>query len=296
MAKEIAVISGKGGTGKTSIAGSLAVISKNAVMADCDVDASDLHLLFAPTIMERHDFSGGRMAFLNEIMCINCGICADVCRFSAINENYPHGISDTRYSIDQFSCEGCGLCAHVCPSGAIKLCDTINGEYYISYTRFGPMIHARLGIAEENSGKLVTTVRKEAKKAAEKTGRSFIIIDGAPGIGCPVIASIADTSIALIVTEPTVSGEHDLLRVLELLAHFKIPALVCVNKWDINKDATRQIEKICLNKNIKIAGRVRYDKAFTLAQIQGKTIVEYDGGDIKEEIENLWNNILTEIK
>ncbi|GAI05092.1 unnamed protein product, partial [marine sediment metagenome] len=218
--KQIVVISGKGGTGKSVIAGSFASLAKNKVMADCDVDAADLHLLLHPTVKETHEFSGGKTAFIDERRCTECGKCQEVCRFEAIDN----------YVVDPISCEGCGVCFHICPEKAIKMVDDLSGKWFVSETKYGPFVHAKLGIAEENSGKLVTLVRQNAKLIAEKEKRDFVIIDGPPGIGCPVIASLSGVDIALIVTEPTLSGIHDLERIVGVAHHFGIKGVVCINK------------------------------------------------------------------
>ncbi|MGC8862499.1 MAG: ATP-binding protein, partial [Armatimonadota bacterium] len=244
MPTELAVVSGKGGTGKTSLVASFAALAESKVLADCDVDAADLHLVLAPRVIERADFTGGKSARVILENCIGCGKCAEVCRFDAVTfDGPPNDVVAKTYLIDPLSCEGCGVCAHFCPAQAIEFSPHVSGEYYISETRHGLLVHARLGIAQENSGKLVTLVRREARRVAEERGLDLLIIDGAPGIGCPVIASLAGVDLALIVTEPTVSGMHDLDRVADLAAHFGIPACVCVNKCDINLQMTRRIEK-----------------------------------------------------
>ena len=292
--KELVVISGKGGTGKTSIVASFAALSKNSVLADCDVDAADLHLILEPSILYREMFSGGKRARILPENCVSCGRCLEVCRFNAIkmteNEN-----KQTAYSIDPISCEGCGVCVRICPHEAIAFEPAINGEWYISRTRHGSMVHARLGIAEENSGKLVTIVRNQAKQLAEKEHRDMVIIDGSPGTGCPVIASITGASLVLIVTEPTQSGLHDLKRVTELAKHFSIPVVVCINKWDINHEITQDIEHTMNSNGCKVIGKIRYDVAVTKAQLMKASIVEYTGGSIAQEIQSLWRNVIYEL-
>ncbi len=242
MVSELGVISGKGGTGKTSVVASFAALADGAVVADCDVDAADLHLVLAPRVLHREEFSGGMTASVLADRCIGCGLCEEVCRFDALLADGPgNDFADVTYRIDPVACEGCGVCAHVCPARAVDFSPAVNGEWYISETRFGPMVHARLGIAEENSGKLVTTVRREARRVAEESGRETVLIDGSPGIGCPVIASLTGAAMALIVTEPTLSGLHDLDRVADLAAHFRIPTALCVNKADINPRTAARI-------------------------------------------------------
>ena len=290
--KEIVVISGKGGTGKTSIVASLAALAENIVLADCDVDAADLHLVLEPRVKQTSDFSGGKQASVITEKCIGCGKCQQVCNFDAVLFNSPaNDVVEKTYTIDPIACEGCGVCTHFCPNDAIEFKDTVNGQWFISETRFGTMVHAKLGIAEENSGKLVSLLRKEAKRIAEEEKKDLIIIDGSPGIGCPVIASITGADIVLIVTEPTLSGKHDLDRVAELAAGFKIPTLVAINKFDLNPDMATQIEEDVRKRNIKVVGKIRYDNAFTKAQIMKCSVVEYTGGAVTEDIKALWRNV-----
>ncbi len=237
--KELVVISGKGGTGKTSILAAFASLAKGKVLCDADVDAADLHLIMDPRIMERHDFQSGHMAVINQDKCTQCGRCRDLCRWNAISEDFV---------VDPIACEGCGVCHYFCPEEAIDFPLNTCGEWFISDTRFGPMAHARLGIAEENSGKLVTLIRQQGKKLAEEKNLDLLLTDGPPGIGCPVIASLGGATAVLIVAEPTVSGRHDMERVAELAAFFKVPAIVCVNKFDLNPDQGRAIEDFAREK------------------------------------------------
>ncbi len=291
--KELIVISGKGGTGKTSIVASLAALAGNAVLADCDVDAADLHLLLDPDVQRTEEFSGGKTASIVPEKCICCGKCLDVCNFDAVSRGGPGSANDAAtFSIDPIACEGCGVCVRFCPVGAIEFKDAMNGQWFVSGTRFGQMVHARLGPGEENSGKLVSLIRKEAKRIAEESGAEMIIVDGSPGIGCPVIASISGADLVLVVTEPTISGQHDLDRVIELTSHFNIKAAVCVNKYDINPDITESIEANARSKGVAFAGRIAYNTAVTKAQIAGKSVVEYDDGDIKEQVVALWRNVV----
>ena len=290
--KELVVISGKGGTGKTSIVASFAALAKNAVLADCDVDAADLHLILEPNVKQTQDFSGGKLASIVTGKCIGCGKCEEVCNFdAAVFAGPANDVIGKTYKIDPIACEGCGVCVHFCPVDAIEFKDSINGQWFISDTRFGPMVHARLGPAEENSGKLVSLIRKETKRIAEEEKKDLIIIDGSPGIGCPVIASIAGADLVLIITEPTLSGKHDLDRVAELAAGFNIPTLVAINKFDLNTDMAEQIEEDTRKRNIKVVGKIRYDKAFTKAQIMKCSVVEYTGGAVTEDIKALWRNV-----
>jgi len=287
--KELVIISGKGGTGKTSVTASLAALAKRSVICDCDVDAADLHLVLTPQIKEEHEFISGHEAVIRQEDCIGCGICEDVCRFNAI-QSKQNFRGELLFTVDPVACEGCKVCVEMCPEKAIDFPECLCGKWFISETRIGPMVHARLGVAAENSGKLVSTVRREAKLLAEKGKYNLIIVDGPPGIGCPVIASVTGASQVLVVTEPTVSGEHDLERVLGLTRHFQIPAAVCVNKWDINPDMTARIEEKAVKWGAIIAGRIRYDQAVTRAQIQKKAVVEIDApsaGDIRQ----LWKDL-----
>lgn len=286
--KEIVVISGKGGTGKTSIVASFAALANGKVLADCDVDAADLHLVVNPSITYREDFSGGKKAHIREDACISCDQCLEACRFDAIHYAPSAGVPH----VNPIFCEGCGVCRRLCPVDAIDFEPAVNGEWYVSSTHYGPMVHAKLGMAEGNSGKLVTIVRQEARKIAEKDGLNYIIVDGSPGIGCPVIASITGSDLVVIVTEPTLSGRHDMQRVAELTAYFRIPAIVCVNKWDLNPEMTERIESEAVEMGIKAAGRVRYDTAITKAQIMGTSVVEYTGGAVSSDIAALWRNVI----
>ena len=295
--KEIAVISGKGGTGKTSIVASFAALSNDMVLADCDVDAPDLHLLLRPDIKETHDFSGGKLASITTEKCIGCGKCYEVCNFDAVMLNgSANDVAEKTYKIDTISCEGCGVCAHFCPADAIELKEAINGRWFISETRFGPMVHAQLGIGQENSGKLVSLIRKEAKQITIKQNKEMIIVDGSPGIGCPVIASVSGADLVLAVTEPTFSGRHDLDRILALTKHFKIPTVVCINKYTINPKIAKAIEEKALERDLKVVGKIAYDVAVTKAQIAGKSIVEHLSSGLKDQILSLWESVLTALK
>ncbi|MBN2189435.1 MAG: ATP-binding protein [Chitinispirillaceae bacterium] len=291
--KEIVIISGKGGTGKTSIAAAIAALAAGrAVFADCDVDAADLHLILKPEIRKRFEFSSGRKAVIRTESCTGCGTCVDLCRFGALRvtttwDRFPA----VRYSVDQVACEGCGVCVRFCPAKAIDFPEQVCGEWFISDTRFGPMVHARLGIAAENSGKLVTLVRSEAKKIAEEKKLDYMLIDGSPGIGCPVIASLTAADLALIVTEPTVSGDHDLRRIAQLTKQLGVAAMVCVNKFDINPEATNAIRRFADGAGVPFAGAVRYDNAATGAQRVEKTIVEYTKNGISDDIRSIWNTV-----
>lgn len=287
--KELVVISGKGGTGKTSITASLAMLAHRPVVADCDVDASDLHLILAPEIQQQQEFYGSHVAVIHPESCQGCGICQELCRFGAIKEE--GSAQAPKYFVDSLDCEGCGLCVQFCPQKAIGFPERLCGQWMISKTRCGPMVHARLNAGAENSGKLVSTVRREARRLAEQEERPLILVDGPPGIGCPVIASITGASLILVVAEPTVSGEHDLERVLALANHFKIPAMLCVNKWDINKAMAERIENKGKQAGALVAGRISYNRAMTQAQLQGRSLVEYAGEAGGAEVISLWRSI-----
>ena len=276
--KQVTVISGKGGTGKTTILASLAALVKRAVLVDADVDAADLHLLLRPQVRHREAFVASQVAVIDPEKCNPCGKCAEACRFDAIKD----------FQVDPISCEGCGVCFHFCPQGAILLKEVQSGEWFISQTRCGPMVHAKLGVAQENSGKLVTLVRKEAQRIAREGNYPLILIDGPPGIGCPVIASLGGVDAVLVVTEPSVSGIHDLERVLGVSRHFQVPAWVCVNKWDINPENTEKIETFCQREGFPVIGKVPFDPVVTKAMVMESTVVEYTGGIVAQEIKKMW--------
>jgi MinD superfamily P-loop ATPase len=287
--RELVIISGKGGTGKTSVTASFAVLADRPVIADCDVDAADLHLILSPRIQTRHAFRAGHEAVIREEQCSDCGTCLAFCRFGAVRKNTGDGRSST-YSIDPVACEGCGVCVRFCPEQAIDFPERLCGEWMVSDTRCGPMVHARLGVAAENSGKLVSMVRQEARLIANEGNHSLVIVDGPPGIGCPVIASVTGATLVLAVTEPTVSGEHDLQRVLSLTSHFKIPTAICVNKWDINPEMTDRIEAAARQAGARVVGRIRYDRAVTQAQMEEKAVVE-TAAPCVEDIKAIWSQL-----
>ncbi|MFH0965680.1 MAG: ATP-binding protein [Planctomycetota bacterium] len=290
IVKELVVISGKGGTGKTSIVACIGALAESKVLADCDVDAADLHLLLAPEVRHRESFSGGKEASIRREDCVACGACLAHCRYEAIRRE-GGGAGDAVFAVDPFACEGCGVCVRSCPVKAIDFRPRASGEWFISETRHGPMVHARLGIAQENSGKLVTVVRKEAARIARERRLGLVIIDGPPGIGCPVIASICGTSLVLAVTEPTVSGLHDLERVVDLAAHFKVPVLVCINKCDLNEEMSARIRNRMAERGLRIAGKVPYDAVVTQAQIAGQSVVEFSRNGVAREIKRLWASV-----
>ena len=288
--KEIVIISGKGGTGKTSITSSFAALAGNSVFADCDVDAADLHLILAPEVRERHDFISGHIARINTSKCTGCGKCQELCRFDAVKE------SEDKFEIEESLCEGCGVCVHFCPVKAIEFPDRNCGEWFISDTRHGPMVHAKLGIGAENSGKLVSLVRKEAREIAEKRDSSYLIVDGPPGIGCPVIASLTGSDAVVVITEPTISGKHDYERVSKLANHFGILLFIIVNKWDINPEMAKAIEEIAAGDGAQVLGRVSYDKKVTSAQISGISIVESGDSRAADEVRDIWTKLIEKVR
>jgi MinD superfamily P-loop ATPase len=279
--KELVVLSGKGGTGKTSLVASFAALARSKALCDCDVDAADLHLVLQPHIREDHEFWSGQVAVIDEGKCTQCNLCQELCRFDAI-----HG-----FKVDPISCEGCGFCSYVCPAEAITMRENMSGQWFISYTRYGPLVHARLGIAQENSGKLVALVRQKARQIAESDDLDYIISDGPPGIGCPVISSLSGADLALLVTEPTQSGIHDLERVLDVCRHFGVPALVCINKYDINEDNARKIEDYCLSQGLMAAAKIPFDNVFTESIVKGIPVVEHSRDGVTRSIESLWQSI-----
>jgi MinD superfamily P-loop ATPase len=280
--KQIVIISGKGGTGKTVLTASFAALAKNKVMVDCDVDAADLHLLLKPEIREHHEFRSGVTAKINIDLCEQCGECVKVCRFDAISEEFQ---------VDPVSCEGCTVCSFVCPSGAITMEENVSGEWFISETKYGSMVHARLGIAEENSGKLVSLVRQEARRIADETHKDYVIIDGPPGIGCPVIASLANVDLALIVTEPTLSGIHDMERITGVSKHFNVPTKVVINKYDLNIKNSEEIKRICDDRGIEVLARLPFSQKVSQSIVEGIPLVEFCNDDIVRDIAHLWYKI-----
>ena len=286
---ELAIISGKGGTGKTSIVASFFALAERSVVADCDVDASDLHLVLEPRVVHRRPFFGGKTAVIDPAFCLGCGTCATLCRFEALREQ----VSDRSqtFEVDPNACEGCGVCVDHCPQGAATLVDSLNAQWFVSETRHGYLVHARLGIAQENSGKLVSVVRREALAVAGSQGKPLLLCDGSPGIGCPVIASIAGTHMALIVTEPTVSGLHDLRRVAELCRQLSVKAAICVNKADLNPEASAQIAAEAETLGIPVLGCIRYDPSVTAAQIERKAVVENSDGPAAADLRALWKSV-----
>jgi MinD superfamily P-loop ATPase len=280
--KQLTVISGKGGTGKTSITAAFASLAEDVVFADCDVDAADLHLIFKPEVKQTMGFHGLKIAAIGKKTCIDCKKCYESCAFDAITKNID---------LIKEACEGCGVCAYVCPVDAICMRERDSGYAYISESRFGPLAHAALKTAEEASGKLVTVVRENAKKLAEEKKKNLVLVDGPPGIGCPVIASITGVDLVLVVTEPTLSAIHDLERILHVARHFDIPAVVCINKHDINLDNTKKIEQYCKGETIDVVGKLPYDITITRAMIQQKNVIEFSDGTLSREIKDMWKKV-----
>ena len=269
--KEITILSGKGGTGKTSITAALASIARDAVFCDNDVDAADLHLIMKPTIREEHTFFGGWNVTINESSCIDCDICVDVCRFDAIHPN-----ERSKLEINPFKCEGCRLCERLCPVQAITSVRSTNNNWYVSDTRFGILVHAKMGPGEENSGKLVSEVRKKAKELAIEGDARYLINDGPPGIGCAAISSLSGTNLVIMVIESTISGLHDARRLNELIQTFSIPTYALINKFDINPVSTKEIEEFLSEKSIPLLGKIPFEERMVKAMIEGKTIIEFD--------------------
>jgi len=286
--KELVVVSGKGGTGKTSLVAAFAALSENKVLADCDVDAADLHLVMEPRARHEEDFIGGLRASIAPSRCSGCGECQRLCRYEAIS---VLGDDGTRW-IDPLACEGCSVCARFCSEEAIALEDAVSGRWFVSDTRHGPMVHARLAPAEENSGKLVSLVRRQAREIAEESGLELVIVDGPPGIGCPVIASLSGADLALVVAEPTRSSLHDLRRVSDLASHFGVRTAVCINKWDLNPEMADEVESDTLLRGGLVVGRVRYDSAVTRAQIVSSSVAEYTGGAVTQDVQSVWRHLV----
>lgn len=282
--KEVLILSGKGGTGKTSIVGSFAHLAKNKILVDCDVDASDLHLLLGPRPREEHEFRSGVKARVEADKCTGCGLCAELCQFEAVT-------MEETASISAFSCEGCGVCAHFCPEQAILLDEDHCGSWYISDTDYGPLVHAELFAGAENSGKLVSHIKTQARQLAESIGTELILIDGAPGVGCPVIASFSNVDLALLVTEPTLSGRHDLERALDLADHFKLPAMVCINKWDLHPAMSDEIETACKDRGVEVLGKIPFDPMVVTCQIQGVPVTDSDTSLAAYSIRELWKKL-----
>ncbi len=294
--QDLVVLSGKGGTGKTTIVGALAALWKNLILVDCDVDASNLHLITRPDIKEEHSFTATRKAVIDPALCTGCDICVDFCRFGAIHRD-PGLISegDAGYRIEQLSCEGCGLCTHICPVAAIEMQTVETGKWYLSETPFGPLVHGRLAPAQGNSGRLVALLRSEASEVAAGGGFALTLVDGPPGISCPTIASVTGAAYALIVTEPSESAFHDLRRVVDLTRHFRVPTGICINKSDINPEISSRIEDFARERGLKALGRLIYERSVTKAQIERQTIVEFAENALTSQVRSLHERLSEEL-
>lgn len=286
--KEIVAISGKGGTGKTSLTASFSVLGgEEVIAADCDVDAADMHLLLKPDFAGSEDFFSGYKAVIDPLTCSGCGACERVCRFDAIDS------ARGGYKVVPLNCEGCGYCERVCPEKAIRMEEQKVGQWFRSSIKTGgTMVHAKLGIGADNSGKLVAQVKREAKKIAEEEGKKILLVDGSPGIGCPVVSSLTGADFVVFVTEPTVSGLHDLKRVYRVVERFNIPSGCIINKADINEEVTRQIKEFLADEGITHLSDLPYDENFTAAMTDGQTIVEYAGSKLLQEVTECWHHIL----
>ena len=280
--KEIVVISGKGGTGKTSITASFASLAKNAILADCDVDAPDLHIILTPELLDQRPFHGSELAIIDPDVCTSCGACVEACRFEAISEDIE---------VDEYRCEGCGVCALVCPSNAVKFEIKRSGTVFVSDTRFGPMVHAKLDPGEEVSGKLVSEVKKEVRDLAQKKGREMILIDGPPGVGCSVIATISGADFIVVVTEPTISAIADMKRAIDLADHFGIPSAVCINKAGINPGKTQEIRDYCQGRGLQLLATLPYDHIMTRAMLESKSVIELGESEMGSLIEDCWEKV-----
>jgi MinD superfamily P-loop ATPase len=300
--KEIVVLSGKGGTGKTSVLAALAHLAargQQLVLADADVDAANLGLVLAPEGLAEHQFVGGKLATIAADLCTGCGACLEACRFAAIRPTAKRVDGSLRYSVDPLACEGCAACFYRCPANAVALREQVAGRWFVANTRFGTLVHAHLFAGQENSGKLVMLVKQQARELARRQGADYLLVDGPPGIGCPVIAACSGADLALLVAEPTVAGIHDLERILATTEHFRVRALVCINKSDLNSARSREIERFCADRGVEVVGRVPFDSAVTAAMVQGLTIGEWaghgppaaDGRGVASELAQMWGKI-----
>jgi MinD superfamily P-loop ATPase len=293
--KQLVILSGKGGTGKTSVTAAFAHLASlasspvRAVLADADVDAANLELVLAPEVMERQEFWGGKVAVIDQATCINEGDCVDVCRFDAIQ---PGGFGGL-YQIDSIACDGCAACVYQCPTGSIKMEEQIAGEWFRSQSLYGPLFHAALIPAQENSGKLVTIVKQNARLLALDEAYDLVLVDGPPGIGCPVISAASGADLVLIVTEPTVAGVHDMHRVLQTTDHFGIRALVCINKADIYPQGAAKIEAFCQEEGIQMIGQIPFDLTVTEAMVQGRTVTAFaPEAPASQAIQEIWTKVI----
>jgi MinD superfamily P-loop ATPase len=286
--KQLVVLSGKGGTGKTTVTAALAHLAfqeLSLVLADADVDAANLELVLDPTKRQEQDFTGGNVALVDSEKCTSCGVCAEVCRFEAI------GAGAAAYAVDPIACEGCAACHYECPEGAIRMVAQQDGRWFRSDTRFGPLFHAHLFAGKENSGKLVTLVKQQARQLALDTEAAFLLVDGPPGIGCPVISSVSGADLTLMVVEPTVSGVHDLERVFMTADHFGVPSIVAVNKADLNLARSEEIARFCAERGVAMAGRIPYDTVVTEAMVRGLPVTEYTDGPVAKALREVWERV-----
>jgi len=286
--KQLVILSGKGGTGKTTVAAALAHLTSqelSIVLTDADVDAANLELVLDPTKREEHEFMGGQLAVIDPEKCTACGICADVCRFAAVIPG------DEAYRVDSSACEGCASCFYQCPEEAIRMEEQQAGLWFRSDTRFGPLFHAHLFAGQENSGKLVTLVKQQARLRGLDTGAALVLVDGPPGIGCPVISACAGMDLALHVVEPTVSGVHDLERIMSTTDHFGVPSLVAINKADLNSVRSEEIIAFCAGRGVEVMGRIPYDDVVTEAMVQGRPVTDYTDGPVTEALGEVWKQI-----
>lgn len=286
--KQMVILSGKGGTGKTTVTAALAHLASqeaDIVMADADVDAANLELVLSPQVQEGGGFTGGGLAIIDPELCTACGICEEICRFEAIIPG------DEAYSVDELGCEGCGACSYACPLEAIEIRKQLDGKWFRSQACYGPLFHARLFAARENSGKLVTLVKDKARKLALEQGADLLLVDGPPGIGCPVIAAVSGMDLTLLVTEPTVSAGHDLRRIVGVTHHFGIPALACINKWDVNPTRAREMAVWCEEQRVPVVGRIPFDQVVTRAMVQGRPVTAYTDGPVTEALRAIWEEV-----
>jgi len=283
--RQIVILSGKGGTGKTTVAAALAHLASqeaSIVLADADVDAANLELVLSPRLHEEGDFTGGGVAVIDQELCLACGRCHEVCRFGAI-------LPDSEaYAVDEIGCEGCAACTYACPVQAIQMHERPDGRWFRSEARYGPLFHAHLFAARENSGKLVTLIKSKARLLALEREADYLLVDGPPGIGCPVIAAVSGMDLALLVTEPTVSGAHDLHRIVGVAQHFGVPSLACINKWDLNPAKAEQIAAWCAQQGIPVLGWIPFDQVVTRAMVQGQAVTAYSNGTVSQAIRDLW--------
>lgn len=295
--KQIVILSGKGGTGKTSVTAAFAHLAANGagqprtVLVDADVDASNLELVLSPQVQETHEFKGGQVAVIDQELCEGGGVCAELCRFDAISEE--NGV----YTVDPIACEGCALCFYQCPSEAIHIEEQVAGQWFRSQSRYGPLFHAALWPAQENSGKLVTLVKQQGRLLAMDEDRDLVLVDGPPGIGCPVISAAAGADLALIVAEPTAAGIHDMARALAMTEHFGVPSLVCINKADVYPEGTTEIEEFCEQKGLRVVGQLPFDTVVTEAMVQGLPVTAYrPDSPVSQALLAVWEQVLEEVQ